>query len=897
MPEFRQSSFAGGEWAPTLHARQDLERYVTGLRRGLNFYVTEHGASTNRPGSILVGTTAGDAPCRLARFVFSDDQAFVLVFTDLLLQVVADGGIIESAPAVLLEVETPYVEADLARLKLVQSGDVVTITHRNYDPLELKRYANTDWRLEEIPRATTLRMWSSQSTYAAGDLVRDGQLIGFGTYRSLQDGNTGHNPSSSATWWQNLYDENDATERPLADAMFKGVLDTPVTGVTQTAPDTAHPSREWQWVVSPVWADGSESLPGPILEPDSLTSSDSRKVCLFTDMPVTIIWNHIAGAIGYRVYRGRNGVFGLVSAATSDSYLADDPGMCQFEDEGIVPDFAQAPRIGTWPFTARPWQQGAAYRVGDLVVANGNVYRCILAGTSAFTGAGPSGTTSDVTDGATAAWAKATAYTAGQFVYSNGNTYECTSTHNSGAATVGPWGSGWYAVVRNAWKYDGLDRWSYRGPGQACHWAFVESATTWHDARPDVATYFGGRLYYAKLGRIQGSAVNDYANFDVSSPSRADEAVDYTLASRRLEEIRALVGLDVLVPLTASSEWSVRGAGREEAITPTSILARVGSEHGSSWLDPIVVGDSILYVTAKGSRVRELQFDDARGRYVGADLTIYSKHLFAGRTIVDWTHQEDPHSVVWVVLDDGQLLSLTYVPEQKVWAWTRHSTQGAVENVCAIPEGNEDAVYLVVRRTVGGATKRFIERMASRSVDEADPATWIFLDCALAYDAAPASTFSGLSHLEGLEVMALADGYVTGPYTVAAGVITLDASDFPDGASKVLVGLAYDQELEPLDFIGPTPDVRSRLKAVEKVLVEVEATRGSIEVGEDFDEMAVWDQREVADEYGAIPLETTTIELIPSSTWARAGRVAIRNSDPLPVTVLSVTRVVELGGR
>ena len=667
--------------------------------------------------------------------------------------------------------------------------------------------------------------------------------------------------------------------------------------IIQTAPDATHPSLEWDWCVSAVFSDGTESLPSPVLSPNVLDTDDSRKIVLFPDCPVDIAWNHIPGAVGYRVYRGRNGLFGLVQAAPSSVFLADQPTYCSFTDLSLSPDFASSPRQGAYPFSAKAWQQGGSYRVGDLVAAGGNVYECILAGTSAITGAGPTGDDADVVDGTIVSWEQAHAYTADEVVYVNGNTYLCTSSHTSSATGVGPWGTGWYAIVQDAWIDDGEDnRWVYVGAGGAVHWKFLESEATWNDAYPDVCTFYGGRLYYAREGRIQGSTINDYANFDTSVVSESSQPVDFTLASRQYEEIRSLVGLDTLVALTNSSEWGIRGSGREEAITPTSILARVGSERGTSWVDPVVVGDSILHVQAKGTRMRELVFDDARGKYVGSDLTIYSKHLFAGRTIVDVAYQEDPQSVVWVVLDNGILLSLTYVLEQKIVAWTWHDTQGLVENVCCIPEGQEDAVYLIVSRTVGGATKRFIERMASREVLAAEDG--LFLDCALSYDGDPATVFSGLDHLEGMTVVALADGYVVrkGPGNVAL-VVTDGEVTIPKAASVVHIGLTYTQDIETLDFVGPTPDSRTRLKAVNRIQLELLTTRGAIQVGEDFTSMETWNQRRVGDNFGAIALETASIELRPSVRWQRAGRAAIRNEDPIPIQVLSIIRDAEFGGR
>jgi hypothetical protein len=101
--------------------------------------------------------------------------------------------------------------------------------------------------------------------------------------------------------------------------------------------------------------------------------------------------------------------------------------------------------------------------------------------------------------------------------------------------------------------------------------------------------------------------------------------------------------------------------------------------------------------------------------YEGTDLTVFAAHLFQKYTLVDWDYALNPNSIVWIARSDGTLLGLTYLREHAIWGWHRHDTDGEVENVCVVPEGAEDKVYLVVRRTINGSVKRYIERMASRT--------------------------------------------------------------------------------------------------------------------------------------------------------------------------------------
>jgi hypothetical protein len=152
--------------------------------------------------------------------------------------------------------------------------------------------------------------------------------------------------------------------------------------------------------------------------------------------------------------------------------------------------------------------------------------------------------------------------------------------------------------------------------------------------------------------------------------------------------------------------------------------------------------------------VRDLRRSIEQG-FDSSDLTLFASHLVEGYTIVDWAYRRSPHSVIWAVRDDGTLLGLTYLREQDIWGWHRHDTDGAVENVCVVPEGTEDAVYLVVKRTVNGATKRYVERLTSRSITKrTDVRDLVFCDASLAYDGRNA----------GAETMTLTGG-VTWDYT------------------------------------------------------------------------------------------------------------------------------------
>lgn len=158
-------------------------------------------------------------------------------------------------------------------------------------------------------------------------------------------------------------------------------------------------------------------------------------------------------------------------------------------------------------------------------------------------------------------------------------------------------------------------------------------------------------------------------------------------------------------------------------------------------------------------------------------------------------------------------------------------------------------------------------------------------DYALAVD-----TFGSLNRLTGNTVMALADGKVLGPFVVNVNVpiqLTL-----PNPAVKVWIGLPITADLELLD-LAPPP--KQKVKNVNKIALEVVETRGLF-VGENSSLLQGWPQRTEDDNFDPEALYTGMVEIGTESTWNKEGRVLIRQSDPLPATVISVIREVTLGG-
>lgn len=271
---------------------------------------------------------------------------------------------------------------------------------------------------------------------------------------------------------------------------------------------------------------------------------------------------------------------------------------------------------------------------------------------------------------------------------------------------------------------------------------------------PGAVGYYQQRMVYAGSNNnpqtVWMSKTGNFRNFGYSTPVKDDDSITFTIAAREVNRIRHLLPLRELLALTTGGEWLIKGA--ETGLTPKTVQAQVQSYNGSTRIQPIVVGNSAVYTRSRGSKVASLAYTFEDDGFSGDDLTVFASHLLRYDAITETAWQQEPDSIIWCVLEDGGLLSLTYMPEQQLVAWARHDTDGAVESICSVPEGTEDALYLVVRRTIGGATKRYVERMASRTIpriaDAPDVRECFFVDCGLSYRGANI----------GSETMRLTDG-------------------------------------------------------------------------------------------------------------------------------------------
>jgi len=413
---------------------------------------------------------------------------------------------------------------------------------------------------------------------------------------------------------------------------------------------------------------------------------------------------------------------------------------------------------------------------------------------------------------------------------------------------------------------------------------------------PAAVSYFEQRRVFAgtnnKPQTVWATVSGTERNLNQSLPVQDDDAIVFTIAAREVNSIRHLVPLTNLLLLTASAEWRVQSTD-SGALTPSTISARPQSYIGANQVQPQVVGNRIVYPRARGGRVNELAYSfDAQG-YVTNDLSLLAQHLFDGFSIVDMALPKAPYQFAWFVSSNGDLIGLTYVPEQQVAGWHHHDTGigDSFESVCSVGEGDEDAVYVITRRTIGGQTRRFVERMHSRRFTS--QADCFFVDCGATYTGVPTNTVSGLDWLNGMTVNILGDGAVYPQQVVTGGTITLEA---PAMCSTITVGLPITAQMQTLPLAFETQAFgQGRQKNVNKVWMRV-VESGAVFAGPRFDALKETKTRTTEPWNSPPSLRTWQAELVLTPSWQADGSVCIEQTYPLPVTIAAMTMEVSIGG-
>lgn len=485
--------------------------------------------------------------------------------------------------------------------------------------------------------------------------------------------------------------------------------------------------------------------------------------------------------------------------------------------------------------------------------------------------------------------------------------------------------------------------------------------------RPTSVAFYEGRLIFCRGNKIFGSKTFTYTNFTVGTT--AADGFEFEISSKRNPFIRWVEAKNEILIGAVGGEYRMSGGGA--AMTPSNVFAREQTTFGSANIQGKLVKDVLFFVNRNAKTVLEYYWFDEQGAYKSANLSLQTDMSIFDGGIVEFTVQQSPFDMVWFVTGNGKLIGLTYEREYDVLAWHVHETDGEYESVSCVPGDDEDMIYVSVKRTINGTTKRFIEYFSPFLWEEHEDAYHVH--CGLTYDGGDAAditsvttgtetmitcasgdlpsdgdyvrikdcgkipalqnhvyevsdasgttfkikdengtayidsssyavfsdgsygtfeqvkkTITGLDHLNGESVVALADGNALTEMTVDSGNATM-----PIFANKAHLGLSYRAVMAPMDIV-PVQSGNRRKGRIFRVQTKFYKTADA-EIGVTEGSLTTIIFRTGSFEHDAPPpLTTGWKETHISSDYADELPLVYVSDTPQPMTIQSIMPEIEV---
>lgn len=510
-------------------------------------------------------------------------------------------------------------------------------------------------------------------------------------------------------------------------------------------------------------------------------------------------------------------------------------------------------------------------------------------------------------------WKTATAYTAGNYVRSEGREYVAANSATSGTSIP----SHTTGTVS-----DGGVNWTYTSAGYGIARITAQSGTTatvdvlvtfpqtlvgsgnasvlwrkgaWAEGTyPAAVTFYRERLTFAGGLDVWMSEAGNYEGFAIDSFGEIlpESAITLELPGPANDIVGLQEGTQLSV-LTEGGEFSILPQSTSEPLGPNNIQASGQTSYGARPVKPVRVGSAILYVQSSGKRVRSMQYSWESESFVSPDMTIRARHITQAG-VSRMVRQEIPYGAIWAVRNDGALLSFTFDTDQSARAWAKHTT-GTVEDVAVIPspDGGRDDVWLVVKRTVNGADRRYLEYIRPEYEDGDAVSSSAYLDSGLSYSGSSTSTLYGFDHLEGQTVQLMIDGAASPDAVVSGGEV-----DLLRAGEVVQVGLPFVSTIATNRINAGAGDgtAQSKTKRITDCAFRVYNTRGgsagpSATNQDDIPDLTYRDPDTPMD--GAISLFSGDALLSWPGGYETDGRVWYSNSSSFPATVLAIIPQVQ----
>lgn len=442
---------------------------------------------------------------------------------------------------------------------------------------------------------------------------------------------------------------------------------------------------------------------------------------------------------------------------------------------------------------------------------------------------------------------------------------------------------------------------------------------------PSNVTLYDGRLIFGSSSfwpaTISMSVSDDYPNFspydeNLTDAANEDRAITRQISATELNTISWMVPTrNQLLVGTYGGVFSVSG-GDNDFVTPLNCTVQRLTTVRCDALRPVAADNFVFFVQENRRKLRAINYDLSTDSYMAQDVSILWEHLATTSQMEQVVYQADPHGIIWIRRANGTLIAVTYEPQQKVIAATRlrlGGTDAKVLSLAVLPDPGTgyDTLYMLVRRHLGGDDILYIEKLhefyqptisygSTPATEQAALESAFHVDCGKTVTNSPASTtVSGLSHLVGETVSALADGVVYENLVVSGtGTVTL-----PVAATTVHVGYPFTYRGETQRFLGG-----SRMGTDSGQVMRIQ--RVNLRVMNTAHLLVGTGERPAASELQEVDFETPGSlggknsffragdrELPIRGGWNTVPTVYFESETPLPATILSIRPRMESNER
>lgn len=923
-----QPAFTGGEISAEVANRVDLDKYQLAVLQAYNCLIKPHGPIYRRPGmKYMARTKYSDKACILVPFNGADSTDYLLEIGEKYIRVHKNGLYIN------IEVMTPYTADMLQDLRFVQSADTMFIASSKYPVKQLARYSDTDWRFADFEitdmyfdESTSLENYSGISYIVPGTYQFQPTVTG--EYQ-IDIAGAGGGGGGAVTWIRHgehqVYNsaakggDGGSGERIIKTlTLTKGTSYTITVGGGGSGGAYAYSADNYEDTTATSGTKGADStacgLTGRGGGAGGAASRRYGKDGYYSNAGTQgITYGEGGGAAGGAGGTRKGGVSGKAGANGWVKILYT--GNKELTPSGTTGDITLTSNKNIFT-SSKP---GAYIKLKQEIASktvstsNGTTERVRVGENWKVISHGTwSGSFAIEKSDDGESWREYRKYTSKDDYNpsESGSVTEpvflraiCTIT--SGTCTVD--------LTAMAYNAEGVVKITEITSDSTAK-AHVEKElgsadmTTnflwgaWSEefGYPQALCFFQDRLCFGGTKKqpymVWMSRTGDYGNFSVEKASGTvtdDSAVALAFVSRKQFKILHLIASTDLIVLTAGNEWTVSGS---DTVTPSKAVPKMQTTRGCSTVEPLMIGGRIVFVQGRGSTVRDMAYSYETDSYGGNDLTLLAKHIIENVQIVDSAYKQEPDSTIYFVRSDGTMACLSYIMEQKVYAWSTIETQGKIEAVAAVQEGDEDIIYLVVQREINGVTVRNIEYLAKNPAKSNNPDDYIMLDNAIEYSTAEKSsgeTEIDAAELAGEKVTVIGDGRMYSGLTVSQdGTVTL-----PAAVQHAFIGLPYRSIVELPNVEIKTGDgtMQGRKKQISNCILRLSNSLGGM-VGPDINTMDLMnfdEQNAVSD----IKLFTGDKHMtLPIGGFNNEGRVIIVTDEPYPFNLLAVVREVSFGG-